>query len=796
MKENIPTIFVVLGATGDLAKKKIFPSLFYLHKEGRLPDLFSIIGFSRREISNEDFREYVRGVLKDHSKVDDKDVDKYLSCISYKRGDFSDTHDYISLAKDMGQIDEKWSACSNKLFYLAVPPNHYEHIFNNLHESKLSEPCSDETGWTRVIVEKPFGYDLETAKDLDNKLNELFKEEQIYRVDHYLGKEMIQNILAFRFSNNIFEQSWSNKFIESIEIKLWEDKGVEDRGAFYDRVGALRDVGQNHLLQMLALMTMDNPMTFDEKGIRDARASILSTLIPTKENEMETNTFRAQYEGYRDIKDVDDESNVETYFKVKGYLDHPRWRGVPFYLESGKRIGEVNKEIVVNFKHPDLCMCPADKEQSAHGYKNKVVISIEPNEEIELHLFNKKPGFEMAVEEKVFKMPLRDKVSVHDQYIEEYKKLLLDSVNGDQTLFVKTSGVEAMWKFTDPIVCAWEENKIPLEMYKPDTMDAIEKSKDLGVTEEKIRKMDKRIGIIGLGKMGSNLALNLLGSGWEVYGYNRTEEKARELEKHGLKVFKTVEDLVRNLPNPKVVWVMLPSGPPLDEMMRKLSKLMCDNDTVIDGGNTQYKMDKKYADLLEKSGITHVDVGVSGGPSGARNGACLMVGGKKSDYERLMPLYIDLSVESGHEHFEGVGAGHFVKMVHNAIEYGMMQSVAEGFEIMKSSDYKLHLSKVARVYNNGSVIESRLVDWMRQGFEIFGEELKEVSGSAGSGGSAGMKNSEAKWTLDYAEGVGIDASVMDASVKARIESQEKPNFQGKVVNTLRNRFGGHSIKGD
>jgi len=303
----------------------------------------------------------------------------------------------------------------------------------------------------------------------------------------------------------------------------------------------------------------------------------------------------------------------------------------------------------------------------------------------------------------------------------------------------------------------------------------------------------KEIGIVGLGKMGSGIARQLIEKDWRVFGYNRTIEVTKELVKVGLFGTKSLEDLVGELDTPRVIWIMLPAGKPVDDVIGKFSQLLDKKDVAIDGGNSFYKDSVRRYKKLAKKGIDFVDIGVSGGPKGARYGASLMVGGKRKLYDYLTPLFNDLSVPKGHEHFEGVGAGHFVKMVHNGIEYGMMQAIAEGFDLMRNSDYKLHLKDVAKAYNHGSVIESRLISWMSEAFEKFGSDLKKVSGSAGSGGAAGLAKSEGKWTLDFAKKVGIETKVIEESISARISSQNKPSFQGKIINALRNRFGGHDI---
>lgn len=466
-KRNIPTVLVIFGATGDLMVKKIVPAIYNLYCKNKLPQMFQIIGFSRREISQDQFKEHILAILKTHKGVifHPEKAEQFIKRVFYQKGNFNNKGEYDELSKVLGRIDGEWKVCSNKLFYLAVPPSYLQNIFEHLAASGLTLPCSPEEGWTRVIVEKPFGSDLKTAEKLDALLGKLFKEEQVYRIDHYLAKEMLQNILTFRFSNNFLESSWDHRHIEKIEMRLLEKIGVEGRGSFYESVGALRDVGQNHLLQMLAFVTMDHPATFEAAIVRKKRAELLDTLIPLRTNEIITNTFRAQYEGYRTIEGVDPKSKKETYFKVKGFLNAPRWKGVPFTIESGKKFKNPRKDITITFKHPNPCMCPPS---TSHTIKNKVTFTIEPEESITVNFFTKVPGLELDIQEKKFKYMYRRK-SKTAQYVEEYEKLLLDCILGNQLLFLSTPEIRAMWKFIDPVIQMWESNKVPLHTYKPNS---------------------------------------------------------------------------------------------------------------------------------------------------------------------------------------------------------------------------------------------------------------------------------------------------------------------------------------
>lgn len=822
-KFNIPTVLVIFGATGDLIKKKIIPALFYLYEQGCLPEKLEVIGYSRRAWTDEDFRAHVTKILRQYHKeaVDQTALERFLTIFSYHQGTFEAATDYSELAKRLGRIDEGWRICSNKLFYFAVPPEFYENIFRHLKSSHLSDPCSPEEGWTRVLVEKPFGDDLPTARRLDAMLGELFKEEQIYRIDHYLAKDMLQNILAFRFANNIFEQTWNKDFIERIDIRLLESIGVEDRGSFYDSVGALRDVGQNHLLQMLALVTMDHPTSFGPEIIRQKRAQILQSVHVLSGSEVKTATVRAQYEGYRNIAGVASDSQTETYFKLVTHLTAPRWASVPVILESGKRLGQALKEIVVTFKHPQPCLCPvavrsaqadSGSRMSSEHHKNKIVFQLEPNQGIDIHFWAKKPGVGYGaneMEERTLDFLLH-KEKPHTQYVEEYAKLMLDAICGDQTLFVSTAEVATMWQIIDPVVGAWQQSPpaggVPLKIYKPDT-DTITKE---AVVEHTSRDDTKRtIGIIGLGKMGGNVARRLVEQGWQVVGYNRSSEDTRALEPAGIIGAYSIEELVKSLRGeerrsnlgglstslrtnyPTVIWLMLPAGETVDQVIKELAPLLKGGDTVIDAGNSFYKDSIRRAKELEDKGIHFLDVGFSGGPAGARNGGCLMIGGHRAGYEQLEPLFRDLSVHSptgeGYQFFEGVGAGHFVKMVHNGIEYGMMQALAEGFAILRQSTYELNLTEVAKIYNRGSVIESRLTDWLQKAFELHGFELADVSGTVKHTG-------EGEWTMKTAKELGLTAKIIEGALEFRVLSEQNPSYTGKILSALREQFGGHSVK--
>ncbi len=350
-----PTIFVIMGITGDLASRKLLPALLTLYSKRLLPPRFAIVGFSRRAFNREEFREFIRDRLNvKPGQFREEDVKHFLDHMSYEQGLFDQADSYTRLATRLTSIDDRWGQCSNKLFHLSVPPNLYEGILNHIASSGLSKPCDDKLGWTRVLIEKPFGNDIHTARTLDQLLGKLFKEEQIFRIDHYLAKEALQNIIAFRFANSMFEPLWRADFIDKDHIKLFERGGMEGRGAFYDPIGALKDVGQNHMLMMLALMAMDRPATFSAKDIRKERARVLGKLQSISSGNLGKRIVRAQYVGYTNEHGVNPQSRTETYVRVEAHIGSSRWKNVPFYLESGKAFAESKTEIDVYFKNTEI----------------------------------------------------------------------------------------------------------------------------------------------------------------------------------------------------------------------------------------------------------------------------------------------------------------------------------------------------------------------------------------------------------------------------------------------------------
>jgi len=448
-----PTIFVIFGITGDLASRKLLPALLALYSKKMLPNRFAIIGFSRRAFSREEFREYIRSRLNIRmGQFKEEEIKHFLDHISYEQGFFDNLDAYISLNSRLNEIDRQWGQCSNKLFHLSVPPNLYHGILTNLSKSKLTIPCADETGWTRVLIEKPFGNNIEVARSLDKLLGSLFHEKQIFRIDHYLAKETLQNIITFRFNNPIFESMWRRQFIEKIHIKLFEKIGMENRGAFYDPLGALKDMGQNHLLQMLAIVAMERPYLFTADYIRKERARVLSKLTMMKARGIEKSIVKGQYRDYQSEAGVSKDSKTETYFRIKTFINNSRWKNVPIYLENGKAMSETATVIDIYFKG-----------ENDENRQNILTFRIQPDEGIKIKFFVKVPGYEWKSEAKTLKFnysDMRSSLGVPN----DYERLIHDAFAGDQTLFTSTDEIMASWKFITSIVDNW--GKLPLTIYE------------------------------------------------------------------------------------------------------------------------------------------------------------------------------------------------------------------------------------------------------------------------------------------------------------------------------------------
>jgi len=452
-----PTAIVIFGGTGNLAETKLLPALFDLYTQKLLPPVFTIIGLSRKELSHEEYREFVRArILAKKSGVSEDELSAFCAQVRFSSGSFDDTASYRNIAEELTQFDASIGQCTSKLFYLAVPPNLYSGIFEKLKESALMALCDGVGSWSRLLVEKPFGSDLTTALKLEKQLCESFKEEQIYRIDHYLAKDAIENIIALRFANSILSDSWNGTKIESIALRLFESQDVSTRGAFYDEIGTLRDVGQNHMLQMLALLIMHPADIHSASAVRASRLAALRSLIMHDTDVR----VRAQYKGYRETSGVAKESQTETYFKIESHIDSESWKDVQVTLESGKALATSRTEAVVTFRPIDRCSCAAEPE--VHTHTNVLRITFSPEQSIRLTMWVKEPGFTFRLVERELVLARHEGEIFRSP--EAYERVLYDCIVGDQTRFVSGDEVVAAWNFITPILDSFKD--VPLHEYR------------------------------------------------------------------------------------------------------------------------------------------------------------------------------------------------------------------------------------------------------------------------------------------------------------------------------------------
>ncbi|MEM8764460.1 MAG: glucose-6-phosphate dehydrogenase [Bacteroidota bacterium] len=466
MKKTENHLLVIFGASGDLTARKLIPALFNLYVAKQLPENFTVLGASRSNLTDEEFRDRVvhnSPYLKEKlSDLKDVYIRGFSDMLFYEDLGSDYTAEYSKLNNRIQQLNTARSTDNNMMFYLSTPPNLYEAIAENLAEVGLN---SQDSGWKRLIVEKPFGYSLETAKNLNKGLQRFFKEPQIYRIDHYLGKETVQNLLVTRFSNSIFEPLWNRNYIHHVEITNAESVGVEKRGGYYDKSGALRDMFQNHLLQIVSLVVMEPPIGDQPEEIRNEKVKALKSLRVMKDDAtLFKNTIRAQYvaseidgkkvKGYREEDGVNPNSTTETYAAVKFYVDNWRWHGVPFYVRTAKRMPTKVTEVIIHFKTPHHQIF---QDSGVSSKDNKLIIRIQPDEGILIKFGVKVPGQGFKVERANMDFYYS---SLAETYVmEAYERLLLDAMQGDATLYARADEVEAAWEFVDPILEYWKNGK-------------------------------------------------------------------------------------------------------------------------------------------------------------------------------------------------------------------------------------------------------------------------------------------------------------------------------------------------
>jgi len=467
MEDNVrpdPTIFVIFGAGGDLTWRKLIPALYNLHLDDWMPEHMMVLGLDRVEMTDDQFRKHLQeGVDKNsrRGRVDKKVWNAFAENLFYRRADFEDDKAFKDLAKRLSEIEKDWDEEANKIFYLAVPPGLVENMARKLGSAKLFENRQR----ARIVVEKPFGRDLQTAAKLNEALTDIFLESQIYRIDHYLGKETVQNILAFRFGNTLFEPLWNRHYIDHIQITVAESVGVEHRGGYYDRAGALRDMIQNHLLQILCLIAMEAPVSFNGNEIRNKKVDVMHAVRPIPFEQINDFAVRGQYAGgwieaervkaYREEPDVAADSLTETYAAIRLFVDNWRWQGVPFYLRTGKRLPAKISEVAIQFRPVPHQTFPAGALMDSRP--NRLLLAIQPHEGIFLRFEVKHPGLTMHLSPVLMQFYYREAFQADPP--EAYETLLLDVMRGDTALFMRADQTEAGWQVLSPILEAWQKIK-------------------------------------------------------------------------------------------------------------------------------------------------------------------------------------------------------------------------------------------------------------------------------------------------------------------------------------------------
>ncbi len=466
-----PCSVVMFGVTGDLAHRKLIPALYDLGCHGVLPAGTTLVGYGRRELSDAQFRDLLQGAIDDHYGVEGVDGDVcrlVLEAPRYVQGEFDDPEGFARLAALLDELDRQGSR-GNRMFYLATPPSQFPVLVEQLGAAGLARPGTGRDpdaacGWTRVVIEKPFGRDLETARELDRVIGQVFDERQVYRIDHYLAKETVQNLLVLRFANVIFEPVWNRRYVDYVEITAAETLGVEHRGPYYEEAGALRDMITPHLIQLFSLVAMEPPVAFDADAVRDEKMKVLRAVRPIPPESIADWAVRAQYvsgvvdgeevPGYRDEERVAPDSYTETYAALKLVVDNWRWQGVPFYLRTGKRMARRVTEIAIHFKRPPVLLF---KDAMASGglQPNVLVLRVQPDEGFSLTIESKVPGHDVALQPVA--MDYSYGTTLNELPFSAYETVLVDAMEGDMTLFTRGDQAEEAWRIVAPVLEAWAE---------------------------------------------------------------------------------------------------------------------------------------------------------------------------------------------------------------------------------------------------------------------------------------------------------------------------------------------------
>jgi glucose-6-phosphate 1-dehydrogenase len=463
---------VIFGASGDLTRRKLVPALYNLYKKNRLPAGFRIVGYARSGLDDDSFRERLRSGVAEFDQLAEESWAKFASCLFYVQGSYDETGACTTLNARLAELEP---AGAGRLYYLSTPPRLYAPIVHCLGQAGMVSP---EKGWRRVIIEKPFGHDLASAQSLNQDIHQVLAEDQIYRIDHYLGKETVQNMLVFRFANTIFEPIWNRNFISNVQITAAEAVDVGHRAGYYDGVGVVRDMFQNHLMQLLTLVSMEPPTSFAANALRNEKVKVLSAIRPFRPEDIATHTVRGQYDGYCRADGVAPDSDTATFAALKLNIDNWRWQGVPFYLRSGKALAKKTTEVVIRFKRPPHMMFPMEPGERLRS--NYLAICVQPDEGIHLRFEAKQPDTAATMRPVDMEFHYADAFDGAD-IPDAYERLLLDAINGDASLFTRADEIELSWRLMDSILDGWRTDQAPkLAAYEPGSWGPAEADDLLG----------------------------------------------------------------------------------------------------------------------------------------------------------------------------------------------------------------------------------------------------------------------------------------------------------------------------
>lgn len=459
MSDTLVPSFIIFGASGDLTRRKLIPALYNLFRKDRLPGKFRIVGYARSDYSQEAFQDRLREGIETFAEFDRDAWQAFAPNVHYIQGSYDEPQDLRNLNEFLKQREKERTG---RLYYLAVPPAVYMPIIECLGHADMAK---EQDGWCRIVIEKPFGHDLASAKSLNAGVHAVFDEKQVYRIDHYLGKETVQNILVFRFANTIFEPVWNRNYVDHVQITAAESVDVGHRAGYYDGVGVMRDMFQNHLMQLLALVSMEPPNSFEANDLRNEKVKVLDALRPIRREALGQVSVRGQYQGYRETEGVSPESTTATFAALKLFVDNWRWQGVPFYLRSGKNLAAKTTEITVHFKCPPHLLFDVDSE--AEMTSNYLSMCIQPDEGIHLRFEAKVP--DTAAQRQSVDMEFHYRTAFGDNALPDaYERLLLDALQGDASLFTRADEIELAWELIDAVVGGWQSQYAPpLETYTP-----------------------------------------------------------------------------------------------------------------------------------------------------------------------------------------------------------------------------------------------------------------------------------------------------------------------------------------